>query len=422
MSAIGADASTSTIAWVDETEWGTIPDTPVFQNMRQTGNGLSPALDKATSDEITANSAVTDIIPTQGGAEGDINFEPSYGESIEMMFEQTLRSVFDDFGIMNAGNESKSITQERILSVDGTPLYFRYPGSRANSLTFTVDATATSPITGTFNVMAREEVPDTAIVAGATYLAANTNPVMSMPELRVVDIEIEGVPKTACFTTLSPTINNNLRSQQGKCTETTIYPDIAAKGQGYGRREITIEIGYYFNDLDFVQMFQANTEGKLSFILTDGFRGYKLTWPRFKIMESTIPVEGNDSDVIQNMTLQALYDGTEATDMIVEKIGNIAANTAIKLTGDPITPTGLPGTFYYDGVTQTGGENVYFSVNGSYAIWFDGSDTLVTTVADIGSGTPTVYFERIASNDPEGVYSVDTGTGTLTGAAYDPTA
>jgi hypothetical protein len=416
---IGADASTSTIGWVEESAWGEIPATPEFQNMRQTGNGLSPTLNKAVSDEITENSAVTDVIPTQGGAEGDVNFEPSYGASMDMMFEQTLRNVFDEYGILKGDNEYKSITFERIVNVGGTPFYFRYPGARSNSLALTFDATATSPITGTFNIMAKEEADDTAIVAGATYVAANSNPVMSMPELRAVYVEIEGVSKIACFTTLSPTINNNLRSQQGKCTTTTAYPDLTAKGEGYGRREVTLDIGYYFNDLDFVQMFKANTEGKMSYILSDGSRGYKITYPRFKIMESSVPIEGNDADVIQTMSVQALYDSTAGTDVIIEKIPNLASGAAIQFTGAPV-PAGLLANFYKDG-TQQNGEDVYISIDGTYGLWYDGVNYSVTDAADVGVGAVEYFF--IAGTNPVGSYTVGAdGSGTLTGAAYDPTA
>jgi hypothetical protein len=419
MSTIAADASTSTIAWIEETAWGTTPTTPVFQSMRQTGNGLAPTLNKVTSDEIASNPAVTDVITTQGGAEGDINFEPSYGESMDMMFEQTLRSVFDGFGIIKGSDSYKSVTFERIINKDGTPNYFRYAGSRANSLALTFDATATSPITGTFNIMAKSESDSTSLIAGATYTKANSNPVMSMPELRAVSVSIGGVTKTACFTSLSPTFNNNIRSQQGKCTDTSTYPDITAKGIGYGRREVTLDIGYYFNDLDFVDMFQANTEGSLSYILSDGARGYKITYPRFKILESSIPIEGNDSDVIQTMTIQALYDSTEATDVKIEKIG--ALSGGYKLTGT-VTPSDVVGNYYSNGTTKENSEFVLYSVNGKYAIWYDGTDTLLTTLADVGSGTPGKLFNVLGSYDPDGTWAAVSGTGTLTSVAYDPTA
>jgi hypothetical protein len=81
----------------------------------------------------------------------------------------------------------------------------------------------------------------------------------------------------------------------------------------------------------------------------------------------------------------------------------------------------LPGTYYYDGSTQENSENVYFSLNGNYAIWYDGTDTVVTPADEVGAAV-TTYFNVLTSTDPTGTWVAVTGTGTLTGAAYDPTA
>lgn len=423
--AIGADGSDTTIGWIEESVEGTTPATPAWQKMRSTGNGLRPTLNKAASDEITSNASVTDIVPTQGGADGDINFEPSYGATMDMMFEHTLRGSFDEYGILKAGNAYKQASWERIINANGTPFYFRYPGARVNSLAITFDSSATSPITATLNIMAREELTDTSIISGATYINPNSNPVMSMPELRALYVQIDGVDKTACFSTLSPTFNNNLRSQQGKCTGTTSFPDLASKGNGYGRREVTLDVGYYFNDLDFVEMFQENTSGYLSYVLSDGTRGYKITYPNFKIMESSIPIDGNASDVIQTMSIQALYDTTEETDSIVEKIGNLATGAGIQLTETTTTPSpDFRGTYYKDG-TENDGKDVYASVDGLNAIWWSTSDAAwtVTAYGDIGSFPVAAGWENTTALAPTGSWVIiGTATGDMEGAAYDPLA
>lgn len=420
---ISADGSASTIAMAVESVWGITPTTPTFRKIRSTGNSLAGTLSKTQSEELTEQAAVTDVIPTQGGAEGDVNFEPSYGYFMDTFLAHTLRGVFDAFGVLKAGSLEQSLTLERNIPANGIPLYFRYPGTVAGTLAITLDAEATSPIAGTLTVMGKNEIPTETIVAGATYVDANTNPVMSMPELRAIDVEIEGVSKTACFKNLSFTINNNLRLQQGKCTDVSTYPDIRAKGVGYGRREVSLDIVYYFNDLDYAQMFQENTDGVFSYILTDGTRGYKITFPRAKIQESTIPIEGNNSDVVQNMTVMALLDSTEGTDVIVEKIGNLAASAGIQLTGTTPDPD-FQGTFYYDGDTQNDGENVYISVDGLNAIWYSTSDLgwTVTAVADIGT-FPTVEGWEIPGISPVGSWqTIGTATGDLTGTDYDPQA
>lgn len=425
MASIGADGSSTQLAFVEETVWGETPATPVFTNIRSTGNGLAPTLNKAVSDEITATSGITDVIPTQGGAEGDVNFEPSYGEFMDAVFEHALRADFNSFGVLKASNERKSMTLERNIPVDGVPYYFRYEGSRVSTLAVTLDAEATSPITGTIGTMGKEENTDTSIVAGATYLPSNTNPVMSMPELRALYVEIAGVPKTACFKTLSFNTNSNLRSQQGKCTDVSTYPDLLAKGVGYGRREVTLDVAYYFNDLDFAAMFQENTSGLFSYILADGERGYKITYPRGKIMESSIPIEGNDSDVVQNMTIQALIDPTEGTDVIVEKIPSLAAGAAVKLEEVTIDPSpDFRGTFYKDG-TQNDAKDVYASVDGINAIWWSTADAAwaVTLYVDIGTFPTVAGWENTNAADPTGTWAIiGTATGDMDGTAYDPAA
>lgn len=420
---IAADGSSSTIAMIEEADWGVTPATPDFIKIRSTGNSLAGTLSKTQSEELTEQAAVTDVIPTQGGSEGDINFEPSYGTFMDLFLAHTLRGTFDEYGILKGGSLEQSFTAERIIPVDGVPNYFRYAGSRAGTLAITLDAEATSPIAGTLSTMGKAEVIDASPIAGATYTAANTNTVMSMPELRTLYVEIDGVPKTACFKTLSFTINNNLRTQQGKCTDVTTFPDILAKGVGYGKREISLDVVYYFTDSDFATMFQNNTDGLFSYILTDGTHGYKITFPRAKIQESTIPIEGNNSDVVQNMTVMALLDSTEQTDIIVEKIGNVLTGTGFKLTGTSPDPD-FQGTFYDNG-TLNDTKAVYESVDGLNAVWWSTADAAwaVTAIADIGTFPTVEGWENTNATDPSGSFDIiGTATGDLTGAAYDPNA
>lgn len=416
-----ADASSSLISFIEETTWGTIPTTPVMKSIRQTGNGLTPSLNKAISDEITPSASIGDVVITSGGAEGDVNFEPSYGEWFDTVLEHIFRAGFDGFGILKGSNGSKSMTLERIINVATTPFYFRYPGCRTNTLEITLDATSTSPITATVNVMGKTELTGTAILSGETYVPANTNPVMSMPELRHLYVEINGVSKTACFTTLTLNANNNLRTQQGKCTATTTYPDNTAKGEGYGRRELTLAVGYYFTDLDYTTMFTANTSGLFRFVLSDGVRGYLITLPRCKIMDSSIPIEGNNTDVIQNMTVQALYDSSNQTEIIIEKIGNLAVDAGIKLTGTSPSPNDA-GTYYKNGAMHNS-KAVYASGAGTKAIWWStiGSKWYVTTYATIGT-VPTLGWSNATALAPTGAFvAVGAATGTLSGESYAPT-
>jgi len=58
-------------------------------------------------------------------------------------------------------------------------------------------------------------------------------------------------------------------------------------------------------------------------------------------------------------------------------------------------PAALSGEiFWYDSGTTESSEVVWYEPSGVYAKWNNGSDWLITAVADVG-GTPTNYFRML---------------------------
>ena len=410
------NADENVLSIIEESDWGVIPTTPVWKEARITGENLKAELSKNQSAELNPNADITNIFPTKGGAGGDVNLELSGDNFFDLLLEHSLRSAFDAFGVMKASTLNKSLSAEKRIKVDASYFYKRYTGLRVNSLAVDLAADSESAITGTVSFMGRSEVNDTVIETGATYAPASTQLPFYMPEVRNLKITGSDITGNRCFRTFSFTINNNVREQQGKCTDVVVYPDLNAKGIAYGKREVTIDLALYFTDLKFSEAFQNNTFFELEYIISNGTQGYKLTFHKVMLREEEAPTEGTNSDVIENMSGQALYDTTAGTVLTIEKIGSLAASAGIKFTG-----TGAQaGTYYTDG-TQEGGQNVYYSLDGLYGLWYDGVNYSITTVADVGTGA-TEYF-YIAGTTPTGAFTVGVdGTGTLTGAAYDPTA
>ena len=416
-----ANADDGKIAAIQETTWGTIPENPGFTRARVTGFGMKSSIAKVVSAELNPNAAVADVFPVSGGVEGDVNLEITYGALEHIFWEHALRGSFDAYGILKAGVASKSLAWEQDYLVDTTHYFKYFSGCRVNSFAVNLDAGAQNAITATLNMIGKVETLASAALTGATYAAANTQQPMFMPEVRALKVTGDGISGTLCFSNLSFTINNNCRQQQGKCTNTTDYPDLSAKGTGYGRREITLQLSAYFVGLALATIFQANTSFSVSYIISNGTVGYKVTFPRVKLMENGAPFEGNSSDVIDTIAAQALYDSTSLTDMIVERIDNLATSAGVKATSSAATPVGVLATYYKNGGTQND-EPVYVSILGDYAIWYDGANTIITSVADIGSATPSILF-TLAGSTVTGTYTAGAGgTGTVVIAAYDPTA
>lgn len=417
-----AEASNARLGFVEEATWGTTPATPAIQRLRFKSESLAATLDFTTSEEITPAAAVTDIIPTGAGAGGDASYELSYGSEMITMIEHALRGTMDADGIIKASDAKKSMTLHKELVIDeSNSAFFTYPGARVSTWSVDLAVDGNTPIGGTLNFLAKGEDEETTDLADS-YVAANENPVFSMPHLR--GVAVTDIAGDICFSDLSFTVENTLRAQNGKCTNTSTFPDLDSKGIGYGQRQITGNMNAYLANLNIYEKFKSFGTFSLSFLMTDGTRGFKVTMPKVKITEGSTNAEGNDSDVLQPFAYQALYDTVLGTDMIVQAIGNIGTDKAVKITDTgSAAPAAAVGTYYATGATENS-EDVLASVDGNYAIWFDGTDTVLTDLDQVGEAVPSaVYFERGGSADPTGSYTAGAdGTGSISGASYDPLA
>jgi len=396
------DASSSVIAFIPEVNWGVTPATPAFRRVRITGEGLGSSLESIQSEELDPTASVKDLIRVGGGAQGDINTELSFGSEFDELFEATLRGTFDaDTGILKAGNAIKSMTFEKGITDGTTDYLFRYKGSRSNSMA--VDITTDSVIKAVFNFLGAGEAPATAPLSGATYVDPNTNDVMSVPELRA--LAVIGVAEELVFSDLSFTLNNNLRSQKGFSTATTNYPDVDAKGIGFGRREVTGNMNAYFDGLTLYNKFINGDAISFSFVLSDGDgNGYCVTFPKVKFSQGNVQVQGNNSDVMQALQWQAIKDAITETDMIMFKH---PLNTVVKtITESDTLDVAVAGDYVLASGTVDTADAVYVRIDGMFVLQWDAVDTW-----EFKQTGGDVYYTR---NDPDvdGVYVAEAGYGT----------
>jgi len=303
-----ADSSELDFAFVEESTLGTTPASPTWQKLRITSESLEYAIQNETSNEIRPDADLSDLIQVGANVSGDFGFELTYGSEFDTVFEHLLRGTFSS-SRLDGGTARKSMSFEKKFEVGSPDEYLRFTGCRLGQLSLNVQAN--SIITGTVNVQGLASTVGTSELSGATYTNANTNDVMSAPD--VANITVGSTSGTIYFTDLSFSLNNNLRPQNA-------VGSLAAVGIGYGMREVTGTMNAYFDGLS-SQMyddFVSGTAASLSFEATDGTNTYTFTLPNIKYETGRVVAGGNSQDVMAEMSFRALYDSAEATSIYIE--------------------------------------------------------------------------------------------------------
>jgi hypothetical protein len=89
-----ADTNQTTLRFIEEEEWGTVPSSGDMQELRFTGESLGIERATTVSEEIRSDRQISDLIPTKVEAAGDINIEMSYGS-----YDEFIRSALcNDWG------------------------------------------------------------------------------------------------------------------------------------------------------------------------------------------------------------------------------------------------------------------------------------------------------------------------------------
>jgi len=97
-----ASTSRVQVRYIKETTLGETPTVGTAKNLRITGESLTFALTKETSQELNAYRAATSVVPTQAEASGSLNFELSYAE-YDPLLEGILQNTFTAFGTNGVG-------------------------------------------------------------------------------------------------------------------------------------------------------------------------------------------------------------------------------------------------------------------------------------------------------------------------------
>ena len=295
------DSSQTRLAYITEVTYGTTPATPVFKNQRFVSESLNANIENETSNEIRADRNVTDLIQVGANAGGSVDFELSYGS-----FDDWLESLM--FGtwstnILKNGNTQKSFTIEKTFEAGATDQYHRFTGCVANSLKLAIQAKKV--VTGSFDFVAKGATTAQAIIASATYTAANSNPVINAAA-NFASFSMTGVTSPELMS-LNLNVTNNLRRQ-------SVVGSIDARGVGTGRFEVSGEATLYFTNASLYDLFLAGTASNLTFVIGGAStKKYQFDIANLKFEKVEIVAGGNDQDVMAKVSFRGLYDNTDNT-------------------------------------------------------------------------------------------------------------
>lgn len=306
-----ADSSQNSLAVIVEATPGITPATPGFKLLRITNENLVANFDSLVSNELRPDATVSDVRRTGIAVSGDINFELHKASIFEDLLAASVRGTWAT-NVAKGGILTPAFTLERKIIGASATSYLRFVGSRMGG--FSLNVVPDEIVTGALKVMGTAHTAAAAIITGATYAAASTSPVMAGVD--VTSLTASGITGVD-YTALTIEVDNNMRIQRKLGTT-------AARGVGYGRRQITGTLGCFFEDLTAYNAFLTNATPSIVATLSDGTDTFTITIPKVRITGGEVPTPGNDQDVMLTLNWQAIFDSGLSTDIQIAR--NVAGS------------------------------------------------------------------------------------------------
>lgn len=304
------DSSQTRHAIIAETNPGVTPTTPAFQVIRVIGGGLTDQQGFSSSDEIRSDRNAPDVTPISLDYSGEFPFEFSYG-SFDDLLAYFLCADWSSNVIKN-GVLHKTFTYEKTDKIGASTFDFeRFKGCMVN--TMNLDVSARSKLTGSFGIIAATaDAPASSIITGATYVAANTNPIMSgSGDVGALTIAGSAGPKIMSIN-FQGTNNINVRPVVGSKE---------SNGLRKGQFVFSGSLNAYFDDTTLRDLYKAGNYVDLSIVIGVGAnKKYTISLPKTRLLNAPKSLPGNNEDIMLNVEFQAVYDTTELASVKVTRV------------------------------------------------------------------------------------------------------
>ncbi|MFA7279815.1 MAG: phage tail tube protein [Sterolibacterium sp.] len=303
-----ASVSDSQIGFIAEATFGTTPTTPAFQVLRRTGGQLATNKGTVRSDEINSFRDVVDEYQVSQDVAGSLDFELS-DDALDTLLQACLGGTWTS-EVLKTGNTFRSFTFEERLYLGSTDYsYQRYRGCIVNTMELNI--AARSALRGSMGIMGKDQVQDTAIISGATYVAANQDAIVTADS--VGSLSIIGMTATPVIKEISLSFNNNARIRDS-------VGSLFTQQFGVGQIDITGRIRAYFESNALMQAVLDHDFGEISFSAGVA-SGDKFTFeiPKAQFLNGPLSGGGKDDDKMIDIDFRALYNSADSTSMIITR-------------------------------------------------------------------------------------------------------
>lgn len=289
--------------FISEATYGTTPALPAFTDIRHTAMSLAVSKNTFESAEVRSDRQIAHFRHGVKSVAGDVGIELSYGTFDD--FLEALMGGTWAANVLKAGTSRRSFTIERQFKNITVPEYHRFTGCEVNSLNLSI--TPDAIVTGTFGIIGKDYVIDTAIITGATYPAATT----TAPFDSFTGTINEGGASIGIVTSLEMTIENGLSPLFVIGSDVTERPSI-------GKSRVTGTVTAFFESKTLLEKFLNETASSIDITLTDGTSSIKFDMNNIKYTGGQPDVEG-DGEVTIALPFTALYDGTDLSQLVITR-------------------------------------------------------------------------------------------------------
>lgn len=293
-----ADGSQTRLGSIAEVAIGQIPATPAWQVMRYLSSDVRLSKQTDIPDEIRGDRNIGSIVDVGRSVQGNIRTNLSYGTYDEWL--SMLLCADWATNVLKNGLLDKTCALEWTFEQGTTDSYVRAVGCRMNTLDLRM--TAKQSVEADWGIMGLSiPTPTTAIVTGATYLAASTTPVLNAA-LNVGSLAYTGITTPPKIQSLTMSIKNNIYAND-------VVGQYETYSHGKGRFEVSGSINTYFENLDTYLAILNHGDVGLAFTI-GAASGSKYTFsaPKIKLMDGGPPVPGNGRAVMLEVPYQAFFD------------------------------------------------------------------------------------------------------------------